>query len=82
MKVLIIEDDQQVIRDISFCLEVRYPEVMIISANEATKGIEMVETESPDLVMLDSTLSEANSLDIIGKIREFSDVPLIVLSDA
>ncbi len=81
MKVLIIEGDQQVIRDISFCLEVRYPEVMIISANEATKGIEMIETESPDLVMLDSTLSEANSLDIIGKIREFSDVPLIVLSD-
>lgn len=81
MKVLIIEDDQQVIKDISFCLEVRYPEVVVIAAAEATKGIEMVETESPDLVMLDSTLSDMSSLDVIDKIREFSDVPLIVLSD-
>lgn len=82
MKVLIIEDDQQVIKDISFCLKVRYPEVMIVSVDEGQKGIEMVETEAPDLVMLDLTLPDMSTLDIVSKIREFSDVPLIIISEA
>jgi DNA-binding response OmpR family regulator len=82
MTVLIIEDDQQVIRDISFCLEVRYPDVMVVSVAEGVKGIEMVEAESPDLVMIDSTLPDMTYIDLIGRVREFSDVPIIVLSEA
>ena len=82
MKVLIIEDNQQVVRDISFCLQVRYPEVMVVSVAEGSKGIEMVETESPDLVMVDSSLPNIDTLDLVSKIREFSDVPLIILCEA
>ena len=81
MKVLVIEDNRQVVRDISFCLQVRYPEVIVISVAEGQKGIEMIETESPDLVMLDSSLPNIDTLDLISEIREFSDVPLIVLSE-
>ena len=42
----------------------------------------MVETESPDLVMVDSSLPDIDTLELISKIREFSDVPLIVLYEA
>ena len=82
MKVLIIEDNKQVVRDISFYLGMRYPEVIVVSVVEGQKGIEMVETESPDLVMVASSLPDMDSLDIVSKIREFSDVPVIVLSEA
>jgi len=82
VKVLAIEDNQQVVRDISFCLEVRYPEVIVVSVAEGSKGIEMVETESPDLVMVDSHLPDIDTLGLVSKIREFSDVPLIILSEA
>ena len=81
MKVLVIEDDRKVIGDISLCLKVRYPEVTIVSAAEGLKGIEMVETESPDLVMVDSSLPDIDALDLIERIREFSDVPLIMLCE-
>ena len=81
MKVLVIENNNQVIRDISFCLEVRYPGVTVIAVAKAQKGIDLVETESPDLVIVDSDLPDMSTLDIIKKIREFSDVALIVLSD-
>jgi len=81
VKVLVIEDNQQVVRDISFCLQVRYPEVLIVSVAEGSKGIEMVETVSPDLVMVDSSLADIDTLDLVGKVREFSDVPIIVLSE-
>jgi len=82
MKVLIIEDARQVVTDISFCLKIRYPEVIVISVAEGPKGIEMVETEAPDLVMVDSSLPDMDTLDLISEIREFSDVPLIILSEA
>jgi len=82
VKVLIIEENQRVIRDISFCLKVRYPEVIVVSVAEGSKGIEMVETESPDLVMVDSSLADIEIPDLVAKIREFSDVALIILSEA
>jgi DNA-binding response OmpR family regulator len=82
MKVLVIEDNRQVVKDISFCLQVRYPDVGVFSTADKQKGIEMVETELPDLVMIDSSLPDINALDLVSKIREFSDVPLIILSEA
>jgi len=82
VKVLLIEHKLQVARDISFCLLVRYPEASIVSVAEGQRGVDMVETEAPDLVMVDSSLPDINSLDLISEIREFSDVPLIILSEA
>lgn len=81
MKVLVIEDKQQVVRDIAFCLQVRYPEAMIISVADGAKGIEIIDTESPNLVMVDSSLPDIDTLSLVSKIREFSDVPLIILSE-
>ena len=81
MKVLLIEDNQQVVRDISFCLQVRYPQAIVVSAVEASTGIEMVETESPDLVMVDSSLPDIDLVEVIRRIREFSDVSLITLME-
>ncbi len=82
MRVLVIEDKPTVVKDIAFCLKVRYPETEVISMADGKKGIDLVEGESPDLVMVDSSLPGTNSLDLIRKIREFADVPLIILCDA
>ena len=82
LKTLVIEDDQQVIRDITFCLQVRYPDVVVVSVGEGLSGIEMVETEAPDLVLVEASLPDVDSLELVGRIREFSDVPLIVLSES
>jgi len=80
MKVLVIED-QQVVRDISFCLQVRYPEAIIVSAAKGLKGIEMIVTETPDLVMAASSLPDIEAQDLISKIRQFSAVPLLILTE-
>ena len=81
MKVLVIEDNRQVIRDISFCLQVRYPAVNVVSVAEGLKGTEMIKTESPDLVMVDSSLSDIDILELVSNIREFSNVPLLILCE-
>lgn len=82
MKVVVIEDHQRVIEDISFCLKVRYPEAIIAAVAEGEKGLEMVEAESPDLVLVGSSLPDMEAPDLVSRIREFSDVPLIVISEA
>ena len=82
MKVLVIEDNRQVVRDIALCLQVRYPDVIVVSVTEGEKGIETIETESPDFVMLDSSLPDIDTLDLVSKIRQLANVkwftPLIL----
>ena len=81
MKVIVIEYDKQVIKDISFCLEVRYPDVTVMAVAKGQQGIDLLGAESPNLVIVGSHLPDMPTLDIISKIREFSDVALIVLSE-
>ena len=82
MKVLVIEDKAQVVKDITFCLEVRYPRSEVLAVADGQKGIDMVESESPDLVMVDSSLPRTDTTTLVSRIRQFSDVPLIILCDA
>ena len=81
MKVLIIEDDSRIVRDISLYLQMRYPDVSIVEADHGLRGMGMVETESPDLVMVADSLPDIDTLELVSKIHDFSDVPLIILSE-
>jgi two-component system KDP operon response regulator KdpE len=79
MKVLIIEDDQQAVNNIAFCLAVRYPEVVTVSSSRWVQAVELIEAELPDLILISSSLPEINIIGVIGEIRRFFDVPLLVL---
>jgi two-component system KDP operon response regulator KdpE len=80
MKVLLIEDDENIAASISLCFEFRWPEAEVIATTEGTKGIEMTESESPDIIILDLNLPDIDGLDVLKQIRLFSDVPLIILT--
>jgi two-component system KDP operon response regulator KdpE len=82
MKVLLIDDDQNTTKDISFYLQLRYPDAIIISMRKGTKAAQMVGDELPDLVIVDSSLPDIDHLSLVSRIREFSPVPLLVLSEA
>ncbi len=79
MKTLLIGNNADVTRDISLCLRLRWPNSSVVCSSEGTKGVELVETETPDLVISDATLPDIDGLDMIGQIRAFSEVPLIML---
>lgn len=81
MKILIVEDKERLIKDITYCLAVRYPDAIIVSAAKGLDGIEMIETEVPDLVIVTSSPPDINDLDLISRIRQFSDVPLLTFVD-
>jgi two-component system KDP operon response regulator KdpE len=81
VKILIVEDKERLVKDITYCLAVRYPDAIIVSTVKGSDGIEMIDTEVPDLVIVASSPPDMNTLDLINRIRQFSDVPLLTFVD-
>lgn len=80
MKALIIEDDPNLIKAVSLALRARWPEATIIGMAEGYKGLEAVETESPDIVLLDLELPDVDGLEVLRQIRLFSYTPIIIIT--
>lgn len=80
MKIVIIEDDPEIAEAISFSFKVGWPEIKTITTTDGQKGIELVEEESPDLIVLDINLPDINGFEVIKQVRLFSSVPILVLT--
>jgi len=87
MRVLIVSCSQDLVQDISFILKVRWPELSLVHTDETGESLDLIHREQPDIVMfhLSQQHIEAPStscFDLINQIRNFSDVPLIVISQS
>jgi len=80
MKILLIEDDKQIVEAISIALEMRWPEARVVHTSLGEKGVEMVETEKPDVVVLDLGLPDITGFEVLKRVRLFSDVPILILT--
>lgn len=75
---LIVEDDKQIRMFISSSLEMqKYKVFCAITGQEA---LNMFAARNPDVIILDLGLPDLDGLDIIRRIREYSQVPIIVVS--
>ncbi len=80
MKALIIEDDPEIVESISLALKIRWPDTQIVSTHLGRKGVELAETEEPDIVILDLGLPDISGFEVLKEIRSFSMVPVIILT--
>ena len=80
MKVLVIEDDQGIVEAISLAFQIRWPEAKLISTHLGEKGVAMVESEKPDVVILDLGLADISGFEVLKQIRLFSDVAVLILT--
>jgi two-component system KDP operon response regulator KdpE len=80
MKVLVIEDDKEIVDAISLAFQIRWPEANVVSTRLGQKGIELVESEQPDIVILDLGLPDITGFEVLRQIRRFSSVPTIILT--
>ena len=80
MKILIIEDEQQIIDALTLVFKVGWPTLKVVSTKRGNKGIDFVETENPDIIILDLGLPDIDGYDVIKQIRFFSSVPIMVLT--
>jgi two-component system KDP operon response regulator KdpE len=80
MKVLIVEDDKEIVDAITLAFQIRWPEAKVVSTRLGRKGVELVETEDPDIVILDLGLPDVSGFEALNQIRLFSHVPIIILT--
>jgi two-component system KDP operon response regulator KdpE len=80
LKILIIEDDPEIIEVVSVALSIRWPEVELSIANNGQDGLEILEENRPDLVLLDLGLPDMDGGSVIKQLRLYSNVPVIVIT--
>ncbi len=80
MKVLIVEDTPDVVETLKLCFKLRWPGATVLTTASGQEAIGLVETEAPDLVILDLGLPDMDGLDVLKDIRLFSDVPVMILT--
>ncbi len=80
MKVLLIEDNSEIVDIVTITLQLRWAEVTLISTFLGNEGVELAKTEQPDLIMLDLGLPDIDGFQVLRQIRDFSDVPVVILT--
>ena len=78
MKILVVDDEALLVKGIRFNLMNEGYEV--ITGSNGQEAVDLVTKEKPDLVVLDVMMPVMDGLTACAKIREFSDVPIIMLT--
>ena len=80
MLILIVEDDPNVADVISTAFEIRWPQAKIVTTALGHEAVKIVETQRPDLMILDLGLPDIDGFDVLKEVRLFSTIPTIVLT--
>lgn len=78
MKLLIIEDDTGLARGISFAFA--QDSWAVLTAQTIKDGYMLLEKEKPDALILDLNLPDGDGIDLCKKVRERSDIPILILT--
>ncbi len=78
MKILVVDDEDLLVKGIRFNLQNEGYDV--ITGSNGLEAVALTKSESPDLVILDVMMPEMDGLTACSKIREFSNVPVILLT--
>jgi two-component system KDP operon response regulator KdpE len=78
IRVLVVDDEAAILRFLKPALEANGYEMA--SAGTVAEATKRIASESPDIVLLDLGLPDGDGKDVIKRAREWSDVPIIVLS--
>jgi len=76
--VLIIDGSSEVLNSLKSVLEAN--NYGISRASTVGEGLKRIAAESPDVVLLDTALPDSDGKDLIKRVREWSDIPIIVVS--
>ena len=78
MKILVVDDEDLLVKGIRFNLQNDGYEV--ITGSNGMEAVQLAQSQSPDLIVLDIMMPQMDGLTACARIREFSDVPIILLT--
>ena len=78
-RVLIIDDEQAICTSLSFALEDDY---FVLTTTDPEKGIQMVEKERVDIILLDLRIGQYNGIDILQRIKQMVPTVTVIMMTA
>jgi two-component system, OmpR family, KDP operon response regulator KdpE len=80
MKILVVDDEPDVVESIRLGFALQWREVDVLGATSGDVALDIVEREAPDLVLLDIGLPGQDGFEVLRDLRAFSDVPVVMLT--
>ncbi|MBD5470717.1 MAG: response regulator transcription factor [Lachnospiraceae bacterium] len=77
-KILVVDDEKLIVKGIRFSLE--QDDMEVDCAYDGEEALELVKANKYDIVLLDIMLPKLTGLEVCQQIREFSNVPVIMLT--
>ncbi|MFW6268563.1 MAG: response regulator transcription factor [Bacillota bacterium] len=77
-RVLIIDDDEHICKILKDYFE--YENFKVVTALTGKQGLELVEKEDPDIIILDIMLPELDGWEVCKELRPQNETPIIILS--
>lgn len=77
-RILVIDDEAPIRRFLKAILDPK--DFNLLEAQTGEEGIRMTATENPAIVLLDLGLPDIDGVDVARRLREWTEVPIIVLS--
>lgn len=77
-KVLVVDDEKLIVKGIKFSLE--QDDMQVDCAYDGEDALAMARNNSYDIILLDVMLPKLTGFEVCQQIREFSDVPIIMLT--
>ena len=76
-KILVVDDERPIRRFLTASLSGLYK---VLEAENGSNAIQMTALHHPDVILLDLGLPDMDGTDVTGRLREWTDVPIIVIS--
>jgi two-component system KDP operon response regulator KdpE len=80
MRILVVDDEPDVVESVRLGFMLQWREVDVLGAGAGEAALDAVEHEHPDIVLLDVGLPGMDGYEVLRRIREFSDVPVVMLT--
>ncbi len=77
-KILVVEDEKQLSRLIE--LELKFEDYEVLVAYDGEAALELAKDSTLDLILLDIMIPLINGIDVCKKIRQSSDIPILLLT--
>lgn len=78
MRILAVDDDRNNLKMLAFLLREEGYEV--ITADNGADALRMLDTQHPDLLILDIMMPQMDGFEVCKRVRQTMDVPIVILS--
>ena len=83
LKILVVDDDPDILTAVSAVIEERMPQAILFLAEDGKKGLALAGTEEPDVILLDIVLPGLTGYAVCRKLKEderLRDIPVVFMT--